>query len=132
MNKDKLKEIDIRNHTCYCFEDIININDLNVDILINRKSNENILIQNVVYKSPYGANRSFIIFENVDRCIKKYDSTKYLALLPSDEKYEIIFDRIRHLIILKGILPMFVLINIQKSNLVWVMIMTYAKCSKTY
>ena len=48
MNKNKLKEIDIRNHTCYCFEDIINISDLNVDkILIDKKSYKNILIQNV-------------------------------------------------------------------------------------
>ena len=71
MNKNKLKEINIRNHTCYCFEDIININDLNVDkILIDKKSYKNIIIQNVAYKSPCAVNRSFIIFENVDRCIK--------------------------------------------------------------
>ena len=33
----------------------------------------------------------------------KYDSTKYLALFHSDERYEIIFDKIRHLIALKVI-----------------------------
>ena len=118
MNKNKLKEIDIRNHTCYCFEDITNINDLIVDkILIDKKSYKNILIQNVAYKSPYGVNRSFIVFENVDRCIKNMIALNiyHYFLLMKNMTY---FDRMRHLILLKEIFPTFVLINIQKLDLV--------------
>ena len=38
----------------------------------------------------------------VDSCIRKNDSTKYLALLHFDEKYKIIFDRITYLSNLKS------------------------------
>ena len=37
-SKNKLKEIDIKNHTCYCFDDIIK--DINInfsDILLDEK-----------------------------------------------------------------------------------------------
>ena len=32
MNNNKLKEIDIKNHSCY-YLDIINVKDLNLDII---------------------------------------------------------------------------------------------------
>ena len=42
---NKSKEIRIRNHTCYYFDDVINIYDLDLDnILLDEKSNENLLI----------------------------------------------------------------------------------------
>ena len=45
MNNNKSKEIHIRNHTCYYFDDVINIYDLDLDnILLDEKSYENILI----------------------------------------------------------------------------------------
>ena len=41
----KLKEIDIKNCTCYYFDEIINIHDLNLDnMLLDEKSYENFLI----------------------------------------------------------------------------------------
>ena len=43
-----------------------------------------------------------IIFDKVDGYTRKYDSTKYLALYHSDEKYEINFNRIWYLIMLKS------------------------------
>ena len=36
-SNNKLKEIDIKNCTCYYFDDIIKIEDFNFDILINEK-----------------------------------------------------------------------------------------------
>ena len=39
MNNNKLKEINIKNRTCYYFDDTININDLD-NILIDEKSFE--------------------------------------------------------------------------------------------
>ena len=55
MQKNKkIKQIfDIKNGTCYYFDDIININDLNLDILLVEKSYDNILIYDISYKSPY-------------------------------------------------------------------------------
>ena len=84
------------------FDDIINTNDLDLDItLLNEKTHENILICDVSYKNPYGAKLLHIIFDKVGGYIREHDRTKYLGLFYSDEKYEIIFDRIRYLIMIK-------------------------------
>ena len=60
------------------------------------------LIYNVAYKTPCGAKLLRIIFDKLDRYIRKYDSAKFLALLHSDGKDEIIFDRIQYLFVLKN------------------------------
>ena len=53
-SNNKLKEIDIRNSTCYYLDDTININDLHLDnLLIDQKSFEGILIYDIAYKNPY-------------------------------------------------------------------------------
>ena len=47
-SKDELKEIDIKNRTCYYFDDIVRIIDINFrDILQGKKSYENILISDI-------------------------------------------------------------------------------------
>ena len=44
-SKDKLKEIDIKNRTCYLFDDIIKDADIYFsDILLDKKLYENILV----------------------------------------------------------------------------------------
>ena len=49
-SNNKLKEIDIKNRTCYYFDDIVKIGDFNCDYtLINEKSYENILVYNISY-----------------------------------------------------------------------------------
>ena len=51
-SNDKLKEIDLKNRTCYYFEVIIKIEDFDLDnILIYEKSYENISVYNILYKS---------------------------------------------------------------------------------
>ena len=100
----KLKETNLKNRACYYFDDI-NINDLDLDkIYIHEKSYENILINGVAYKTPYGTNPLGIVFDKVDGYIRKYDKSRYLALLYSNEKNERIFDRIIYLIMLKSII----------------------------
>ena len=48
---DKLKEIDIKNRTCFYFDHIIKIDDFDLDnILIDGKSYQNILVWNISYK----------------------------------------------------------------------------------
>ena len=50
-SNNKLKEIDIKNRTCYYFDDIIKIKDFDFNnVLINEKSLENILVYDVSYK----------------------------------------------------------------------------------
>ena len=50
-SNDGLKQTDIKNHTCYYFGDIININDLDLEnIFIDKNSYENVLISDVAYK----------------------------------------------------------------------------------
>ena len=59
------------------------------------KKHENILIYGVSYKTSCGAKPLCIIFYKVDGYVRKYDSTKYLALFHYNKKYNIIFERIR-------------------------------------
>ena len=100
-SNNKLKETDINNHTFYYFDDIININNLNLNnILLNEKSYQNILIYNIWHKTPYGAKPLGIIYDKVDGFIRKCDGIKYLAL-PHSEIYVRIFDRIRFLFMLR-------------------------------
>ena len=42
MESHELKEVDFKNCTCYCFDDIIKIEDFDFDILTDEKSHRNI------------------------------------------------------------------------------------------
>ena len=47
-SNDELKEINIKNHTCYYFDDTIETEDCDFDnILIDERQNENILVCNI-------------------------------------------------------------------------------------
>ena len=78
----------IKIYTCYYFDDRINNNIPFDNILLDEKSCENILIY-VAHKTPqnipYSEKPWHITFNKVEGYIKKYDSTKYLALFHSDE-----------------------------------------------
>ena len=54
-SKNELKEIDIKNRTCYYFDDIMRDGDIySGDISLSKKSNKtyrNILIYNILYKT---------------------------------------------------------------------------------
>ena len=56
----------------------------------------------ILLQTPYGAKFIRIICDKVDGFIRKYDKTKYPGLFHSYEKYEIIFERVRYLIVLKS------------------------------
>ena len=75
-SNNKLEKSDVKNHAFCYFDDIINIIDLDLDnILLNEKSYENILIYDVVYKTPYGTKPLRVIFDKVYGYIRKYDGT---------------------------------------------------------
>lgn len=70
-----------KNRTCHCFDYVTSINDLDPD---------NILLYEKSYKVPYGAKPLRNVFDKVDRYIKTYERTKYLAFFHSDEKYKML------------------------------------------
>ena len=55
LSKDKLKEIDITNRTCYYFDDVIKDIDVNFsNILSDEKLYENTSVYDISYKSSTG------------------------------------------------------------------------------
>ena len=55
MENNELKQVWIKNCTCYYFDDIIKIKDFKFDILLDEKSYENVLIFDVSYKTLIGS-----------------------------------------------------------------------------
>ena len=85
-SNDELKEIDIKNHTCYYFDEMVKIESFNLDnILIDEKSYESILVYNISYKTLIDA--------------KSY-GTRYLVLFGIEKKND--YNRIRYLITVKS------------------------------
>ena len=97
-SNDELKEIDIKNFTCYHFDDIIKIEYFDFgNIVIDEKACESILIYNISYKTLIGAKPLLIGFDKVDGFIRVHDGTRYFGLY-GPEKYDAIYNRIRYLI----------------------------------
>ena len=102
MGNNKLKEVCIKNRTCYYFHDVIKTEDFNFgNTLLDERPYENILILNGLYKTLIGAKLLLIMFNKVNAFIGDYDGTKYLALFGL-ENYNAIYDRIIYLIGLKS------------------------------
>ena len=71
----------------YYYFDDINNNDLDLNNwLMDVKSYENTLIHDITYKTWYGVKFLPVILYIVDRCLRKYGNTKYLALFEKLEK----------------------------------------------
>ena len=93
---NNLKEISIKNHTCYYFDDKIKIEDFDFDnILLDEKSHENILVHNISYKTLIGAKPSCIRFDKVGGFITVYYRTRYFLLFAL-EKHHAIYSRIAY------------------------------------
>ena len=97
--KDELKEIDIKNRTCYYFDDIITNRVIySVDILLDEKIYENISVYNISYKTLTGPKPLRIRFDKIDGFIIILDGkTKHLVLFDYGLFHEIC-DRIKYLI----------------------------------
>ena len=102
---DKLKEIDIKNRTCYCFDDIITDRDIySVDLLFDKKPYEtykNILIYDISYKTSTSAKPLCIRLDQIDGFIKVLDRIKYLVLFNYGYFHKLC-DRIKYFIIEKS------------------------------
>ena len=80
-SNDELKEIDIKNRTCYYFDDIMKVGKFDFDnILLDKKSHknsyENILIYDISYKTLMGSKPLRIRLDKIDLFIKIYDGTR--------------------------------------------------------
>ena len=91
-SKDELKETDIKNRTCYCFDDITRVIDIDFnDILLNKKSYktyENILIYDISCKTFMGTMPLRICFKKIDGLVKIYDGIRYLVLFGPGRYYK--------------------------------------------
>ena len=96
-NKDKLKEIGIKNRTSFYFDDIMKVIDIDFsDILLIEKSYESAFIYGISYKTFMGAKPLYIWFEKINGFSKIYDGIRYLTLF-APERYAI-YDRKYHTI----------------------------------
>ena len=121
-SKEKLKDIDIKNHTCYYFDDIMRVADIDFDnILFGKKSHntyKNILIYDISYKTFISAKPLRIRFHEIDGFIKIYEGIRYLVLF-GPGWYHAIYNRIRYLISEKVVLQILLIIILQESELIY-------------
>ena len=91
MKNNELKKVRIKSRTCYYFYDIIKL-DFHLDnISIDRKSNKNILIDDILYKNLIGSKPLRIRFDKIDGIIRIYGGSRYLTLFGTKE-YHAIYD----------------------------------------
>ena len=96
-NNEFLK-VRFKNRTGYYFDDKIKFEHFDyVNSLIDEKSQQNILIYDILHKDLIGAKPFRTKYNQVDGCIRVYDGSKYLVLFGL-EKYDAIYNRIRYLI----------------------------------
>ena len=102
MENNELKKVCIKNCACYYFDDIIKLEDFDLDnILIDKKSHQNIWIYDISYKTSIGSKPLHIRFDKIHRFIRIFDGSRHLTLFGS-ENYDAIYERIRYFISLKS------------------------------
>ena len=97
--KYELKEIDIKNRTCYHFDDVITDRDIySVDILLDEKIDENISVYDISYKSSTGPKPLRIRFDKIDGFIRVHGSEFKHLVLFDNGLFDKICDKIKYLI----------------------------------
>ena len=80
-SKDKLKETDIKNCTCFYFDDILRVIDIDFIIFYQMKNQiksfENILACDFSYKAFMSKKPVRIRFDKIDKYIKIYAGIRY-------------------------------------------------------
>ena len=103
-----LEVTNIKSRTCYYFDDINEVEDINADrILLDKNSYktscENILVYHIFYKIFFNARALCITFNKVNGLIKTHDRIRYLEISDSYNEvyhginfsmYNSFFDRI--------------------------------------
>ena len=97
-SNNELKEIDIKNRPCFYFDDIINGTKINFsNILLDKKSYENISVYSISYKSLTGPKRLRIKFDKIDRFIIPTDGKIEHLILFGYVLFNKICDKIKYL-----------------------------------
>ena len=118
-----IKEINIKNRTCYFFNDMIHIEDFDSNLLkIDKKSFKNIDIYYIGYitikkindyENIHSVNPLYLIIGKVIGHIEETNGSKYLVFDPTDEKKEVL---IKHTELWDGIKNETVTINCGKPG----------------
>ena len=94
-----IKEINIKNHTYYFFDDMIKIKDFNADLQkVDKKSYKNIDIYYIGYITMKdfdyvkinSVNPLYLIIGKADGYIEEINGNKYLIFATTDEKKEVL------------------------------------------
>ena len=94
---NKFKDIDIKNHTYYFFDDIINIKNFDPNkIKIDEKSYKTILIyyigyvtiKDLQYVKINSVNILYLIINKVNGYLEESNKNKYFTLVPANESKE--------------------------------------------
>ena len=94
-----IKQINIKNRTCYFFNDMINIKIFDSNLLkIGKKLYKNIdtyyigyiTMKDLDYVYIHSVNSFYLIFDKVDGYIEKSNGNKYLVFASADENKEIL------------------------------------------
>ena len=94
---NKVKDINIKNHTYYLFNDIINIKNFDPNnIKIDEKSYKNIFIYYIAYVTIKGlkyiktnsVNPLYLMFNKMNGYFEEDNGNKYLTLGPTNESKE--------------------------------------------
>ena len=106
-NKDKLKEIDIKNRTCWYFGELIKDVDIYFsDILLDEELYENISVYDVSYKTLTVPKPLRITFDKIDGFIRVH----------GDEFIYLIMD------VKKVVLQIVLIIILERSELIYIIL----------
>ena len=99
------KKSDIKSRTCYYFDDIMRVRDIDFSVFLldekSYKTYKNILIYDISYKSFMGSIALRIRFDEIDGFIKIYDRVRYLVFF-GRRWYDEICDGMKYLISVKS------------------------------
>ena len=94
---NKVKDIDIKNHTYYFFNVIINIKNFDPNnIKIDEKFCKNVLIycigyvtmKDSKYAKIFSVNPLYLVFNKKNGCFQEINGNKYLTPVPTNESKE--------------------------------------------
>ena len=78
MENNEVKNVCIKNRTCYYFDDITKLEEFDGNnILIDQKSHENILFYDMSYETLIRPKPLPIRFDKIDGFIRIYDGNRY-------------------------------------------------------
>ena len=127
-SKDELKEIDIKNCTCYYFDDIIRTRNRDIyssDILLDEKlykeNHKNILIYDISYKTSTGAKPLRFMVDKIEAFLKVHNRIRYLVLFDYGWCDEIC-NNIKYLTSEKVVLQIALIITLQESVLIHIIL----------